>query len=97
MRKNLTPRNGKITMKAAQRDPQSGDQPAGLARPAQRALAGAGISRLSQLARLTEAEVRQLHGIGPNALDQLGRALRAKGLSFAAAKKAARRRGRVLR
>ncbi|MGQ0602213.1 MAG: DNA-binding protein [Anaerolineales bacterium] len=53
-----------------------------LAAPAQRALAGAGYRRLEQLTKVSEAELKQLHGIGPNALDQLRRAMRAKGLSF---------------
>jgi hypothetical protein len=60
-----------------------------LAQPAQRALAGAGIQRLAQLAKLSEREIKQLHGIGPNALTQLRRALKAKGLSFAKEKKKA--------
>lgn len=54
-----------------------------LAAPARRALAAAGVTRLSDLARFTEAEVKAWHGIGPNALTALRRALRAKGLSFA--------------
>jgi hypothetical protein len=54
-----------------------------LAAPAQRALAAAGIRRLEQLVKFTEAEIKQLHGIGPNALAQLRRALDARGLSFA--------------
>jgi hypothetical protein len=54
-----------------------------LAKPAQRALAAAGILRLAQLIKFSEGEIKQLHGIGPNALNQLRRALRAKGLSFA--------------
>ena len=62
------------------------DLPTGLAQPAQRALAAAGITRLEQLTRLSETEVRQLHGIGPKALDQLRTALGAKGLSFASEK-----------
>jgi predicted flap endonuclease-1-like 5' DNA nuclease len=53
-----------------------------LAAPAQRALAGAGITRLDQLSRMSEAELARLHGIGPNAIDALRRALQAKGLSF---------------
>jgi len=53
-----------------------------LARPAQRALAAAGIQRLDQLVRFSEGEIKQLHGIGPNALSQLRRALKAEGLSF---------------
>ncbi|MGZ3766956.1 MAG: hypothetical protein ACXVB0_07390 [Mucilaginibacter sp.] len=39
-----------------------------LAKPAQRALANAGISTLEQLTELTEDEVMLLHGIGKNAL-----------------------------
>ena len=63
-------------------EPES-DLPAGLAKPAQRALAGAGYMRLEQFTKLREAEVMRLHGMGPNALDQIRRALAAKGLSFA--------------
>ena len=62
---------------------QESDLPTELAAPARRALIGAGYSRLEQLTKLSEAEVKQLHGIGPNALNQLRRALNAKGLSFA--------------
>jgi len=53
-----------------------------LSAPAQRALAGAGIQNLKQLTKFSEAEIKQLHGIGPNALKQLRSALKAKGLSF---------------
>ena len=63
-------------------EPES-DLPAGLAKPAQRALAGAGYTRLEQFTKLREAEVMRLHGMGPNALDQIRRALAAKDLSFA--------------
>jgi len=63
-------------------EPES-DLPAGLAKPAQRALAGAGFVRLEQLAELSQAEVMRLHGMGPKAFDQLRRALAAKGLAFA--------------
>lgn len=65
---------------------QQDDLPPRLAAPARRALAGAGIRRLEHLARLTEAEVNQLHGVGPNALKQLREALAARGMSFAPAK-----------
>ncbi|GAB4580984.1 MAG: hypothetical protein Fur0022_37290 [Anaerolineales bacterium] len=54
-----------------------------LAAPAQRALAGAGFTRLEQLTKITESELKQLHGIGPNALKQLRTALEARGWSFA--------------
>jgi hypothetical protein len=62
---------------------QKNDLPTGLAKPAQRALAGAGIHNLEQLSKFSLAEVKKLHGIGPNALTQLSRALAEKGLSFA--------------
>ncbi|MFZ1754616.1 MAG: DUF3224 domain-containing protein [Caldilineaceae bacterium] len=61
----------------------AGDLPTGLAAPAQRALAGAGMQRLDQLARISEAELKKLHGIGPKAVEQLRQALHARGLSFA--------------
>ncbi len=54
-----------------------------LAQPAQRALTGAGYTRLEQLAEVTESDLKKLHGIGPHALKQLRTALAAKGLSFA--------------
>jgi DNA-directed RNA polymerase alpha subunit len=53
-----------------------------LASPAQRALAGAGITRLDQLTKMTETELLQLHGIGPNAITTLRLALQEKGLTF---------------
>ena len=58
-----------------------------LGAPAERALAGAGINNLRQLSRFSEAEIRQLHGIGPNALGKLHQALAEKGLSFSDKKK----------
>lgn len=59
------------------------DLPAGLGKPAQRALENAGFVRLDQLARATEADLLKLHGMGPKALDLLRRTLAARGLSFA--------------
>jgi hypothetical protein len=64
------------------RHARESDLPGGLAQPARRALIGAGCLRLEQVAALSEAEVKQLHGIGPNAINQLRRALAEKGLSF---------------
>ena len=58
------------------------DLPKGLAQPALRALAGAEITQLMQLARFSEAEVKQWHGIGPNALAKLRSALAANDLAF---------------
>lgn len=57
--------------------------PTGLAKPALRALHGAGYTEIHQISKLTESELLQLHGMGPKALNQLRRALTEKGLSFA--------------
>lgn len=62
------------------------DLPAGLAAPARRALDGAGYMRLEQFTRVREAEIKKLHGVGPNALKQLRDALAAKGMLFAGEK-----------
>jgi hypothetical protein len=59
------------------------DLPSGLSHPARRALVGAGYQRLEQLTCVTEVELKQLHGVGPKALEQLRRALTVRGLSFA--------------
>lgn len=56
--------------------------PGGLAKPAQRALANAKIASLKQLAGKREADIADLHGMGPNALATLKRALKAAGLAF---------------
>ena len=53
-----------------------------LAAPAHRALDAAGIRSLEQLTRYSEDQIRRLHGIGPNALVSLRRALAENGLSF---------------
>ncbi len=53
-----------------------------LASPARRALAGAGITNLAQLAGMSEADLLRLHGIGPNAIQALRQALQEQGLSF---------------
>lgn len=57
-----------------------------LAAPARRALAGAGYTRLNDLTQVTENQLKQLHGIGPNALKTLQNVLEAQGLSFAVEK-----------
>lgn len=58
-----------------------------LASPARRALQSAGITNLNQLTQVTEEELLQLHGMGPNALNTLREALKANGLSFREPKK----------
>lgn len=59
------------------------DLPDGLAKPAQRALAGAGYSRLEQLTKVTEKEILALHGMGPKAVRLLRETLAEKGWAFA--------------
>ena len=77
----------KVTAREEHRPEQPGSNlPTGLAKPAQRALAAAGYSRLEQLSEVSEAQLAQLHGMGPKAIEQLRRALAAEGLSFAAEK-----------
>jgi len=50
--------------------------------PAMRALEAAGYTSLKQLTKVTEAELGQLHGMGPKALGILRETLKAQGLSF---------------
>ena len=54
-----------------------------LSNPAKRALAGANIESLEQLSHFSAADIKKLHGMGPNGMKQLQEALTAKGLSFA--------------
>jgi hypothetical protein len=65
------------------RDQDASDFPAALAAPARRALAGAGYTRLEQLTQVTAADLLKLHGMGPNAIEHLRRALAERQLSFA--------------
>ena len=53
-----------------------------LGKPATRALAAVGITRLDQVARLSRAELVAMHGVGPKAVGILDDALRARGASF---------------
>ena len=55
---------------------------ANLAAPARRALEGAGLTTLARLAKKSEAQVRELHGMGPNAIATLRASLKTAGLSF---------------
>jgi hypothetical protein len=71
-----------MSEKSMTNDQASGFPPK-LAAPAQRALAGAGYTRLEDLTRITEADLKKLHGMGPNAIGQLREALADAGLHFA--------------
>ena len=63
-------------------EPESG-LPSRLSKPAQRALASAGYTRLDQLTTIRESDLAKLHGMGPKALQQLREALAERGASFA--------------
>ncbi|MED4202915.1 RNA polymerase alpha subunit C-terminal domain-containing protein [Neobacillus mesonae] len=53
-----------------------------LSAPARRALENNGIATLIDLAKFTEKEILQFHGMGPASLPKLRAALEEKGLSF---------------
>ncbi len=57
--------------------------PVGLSKPALRALAAEGITCLEQLARRSQLEIENLHGVGPNAIKTLRQALTQAELTFA--------------
>jgi hypothetical protein len=59
------------------------DLPSTLSAPARRALTAAGCTRLEDVAKLSEKEVKALHGVGPNAIEKLRRALSQSGRTFA--------------
>ncbi|HEX8385493.1 MAG TPA: hypothetical protein VF576_04875, partial [Rubricoccaceae bacterium] len=61
----------------------SPDLPSGLGKPALRALAAAGHTRLDGLAAVSERAVLDLHGVGPRAVSTLRAALAVRGLTFA--------------
>jgi hypothetical protein len=70
-------------MKTDQRDSGDRSLPPDLPKPALRALAAAGYTTLDHLTEVSEAELHQLHGVGPKAVEQLRRSPAAAGLSFA--------------
>ena len=74
-------------MTAKQSAQSASNLPAKLSQPTLRALAGVGVKNLKQLSKFSESEIKKLHGMGPNGLQQLRVALATKGLSFASEKK----------
>jgi DNA-directed RNA polymerase alpha subunit len=54
----------------------------GLAAPARRALATAGIDTLNKLSGYSEKELLAIHGLGPGSLPALKKMLKQKGLAF---------------
>jgi DNA-directed RNA polymerase alpha subunit len=53
-----------------------------LSAPARRALENVGIKTVTQLAKKTEQEILNLHGMGQRSIPKLRKALQNKGLSF---------------
>jgi hypothetical protein len=68
-----------MTKKPSATHPNADAFPPGVSGPALRALAGAGVRSLADLARWTESDLAALHGMGPKALDLLKSALAARG------------------
>lgn len=58
------------------------DFPEKMSAPALRALLNAKITKLSQLAKYTEAEIADLHGMGPKALGMLKESMKKAKMSF---------------
>ena len=59
------------------------DFPIKLSKPAQRALANAGIYTIEQLVKYSEPEISKLHGIGKTTLIALKKLMKEMGVSFA--------------
>lgn len=53
-----------------------------IAAPAMRALASVRVTSVEDLARFSEKEISELHGMGPNALGKLKEAMKAAGVEF---------------
>jgi DNA-directed RNA polymerase alpha subunit len=70
--------------------PDNPDLPSGLSNPARHALAAAGITRLEQIAQVSEVELFKLHGMGPKGVQTIRQALREKGLAFKGPENSAR-------
>ena len=56
--------------------------PKGVGAPAIRALASIGVTKVEQLVKFTEEQIKVLHGMGPKALEILKAELKSRKLSF---------------
>ena len=72
-------------MKNSSHAPAGSDLPK-LSRPAHQALATIGVTRLEDLTKFTEKDIKNLHGMGPKGMRELHEALAQRGLAFAAEK-----------
>lgn len=78
--KHRAPASLSDTAAAAERaEPGHGGLPRAIGRPATRALVEAGIESLDDVARLSEAELAAMHGVGPTAIAILREAVAARG------------------
>lgn len=59
-----------------------GDLPNEIGKTAARELSLNGITSLQQVAAHSRKELLAIHGVGPKAIDSLGKALAAKGLDY---------------
>lgn len=66
----------------AQHEEPEHDFPKSIGRPATSALLVAGYTRLEQLTKVSERDIKRLHGVGPKAIDILRATLAEKGWSF---------------
>lgn len=78
----LTQNPAKRTAANALTDSIRDELPAGLARPALRSLAAAGITSTAHFSKITAAELKQLHGMGPKAIELIRQALAEAGIAF---------------
>lgn len=62
--------------------PSDSDLPASIGKPATRALLGAGVATLDDVAARSKAELAALHGVGPKALRILAEVLQERGQGF---------------
>jgi hypothetical protein len=85
-KQGLTGNRRKRVMTINDTGPQQSNFPK-MSAPALRALNNAGYTHLEQLTGVTEAEIKKLHGMGPNALGKLQVTMNDAGLSFAEAGK----------
>jgi len=58
------------------------DLPKNIGMPATTALIGRGITQLNDLTKLTELELKNLHGVGPKATKLLIEEMKKRGFSF---------------
>ena len=72
-------------MKNTSHAPAGSDLPK-LSGPAHQALGTIGVTRLEDLTKFTEKDIKNLHGMGPKGMRELHEALAQRGLAFASKK-----------